>query len=306
MSKINLALISSLLLTFACGQITENKQGEEKNDSIKIIDTTVISEQDTTFKNDDFYYGDDATISNEEWDEDTLNGYIKPKEIDTTNFAFNLKPKGNYDKIKAGIVKERQRLKNLFLLKKDTIWKKQILDSVRNYITKTLLNKIIPHWYGMPWDFAGYSAIPQRGEVGCSYFVSNTLLHMGFNVNRYKLAQQGPENEAKSVDQNYKTYEADEGFLFEEMNMPLLDQIIKENKPGLYFVGLANHVGYLLVYENNLFFIHSNYGTLKVGLEYAKTSEEFLDARYYISKITHNDGLIRKWLLNDKIKVFID
>ena len=158
----------------------------------------------------------------------------------------------------------------------------------------------------MPWDFSGYSAVPQKGEVGCSYFTSNTLLHMGFNVNRYRLAQQGPENEAKSLDQNYKTYEADKDFSNEEMNMPLLNQMVKENEPGLYFVGLSNHVGYLLIYKDELFFIHSNYGPLKVMLEYAETSEEFMDAQYYIAGITHNDDLIRKWLLNKEIKVFRD
>jgi len=55
-----------------------------------------------------------------------------------------------------------------------------------------------------------------------------------------------------------------------------------------------------------LFFIHSNYGTLKVGLEYAKTSEEFIDSQYYLADITYNDNLIRKWLLNEEIKVILD
>ncbi len=296
----------AIFIIIACGQTIKNKQKQEENDSLQTIADTAMHLLDTNLVSDDFYYGDDATISNEEWEEDTLFGYIKPKEIDTANFAFNLKPSGSYKKIKEEIISERQRLNKLYLSKKDSVWKKEILDSANIYVTNTLLNKIIPHWYGMPWDFSGYSAIPQHGEVGCSYFTSNTLLHMGFNVNRYLLAQQGPENEAKSLDQNYKTYKADENFSYEEINIALLKQIIKENKPGLYFVGLSNHVGYLLIHENNLFFIHSNYGTLKVMLEYAETSEEFLDYQYYLAKITHNDELIRKWLLNEEIKVFRD
>lgn len=313
MSKINLILLANLFLSFACSNSTKNRQEQENKDSIQTVVVLENHERDTFTNNDDSYYdddattsNDDATLSNDDWEEDTLTGYIKPKEIDTANFAFNLKPKGNYNKIKAEIVKERLRLNKLYLSKDDTIWQKQILDSARNYVTNTLLNKIIPHWYGMPWDFAGYSAIPQKGTVGCSYFTSNTLLHAGFNVNRYKLAQQEPYNEAKSLDQNYKTYETDEDFSYEKINIALLKQIVKENKPGLYFVGLTNHVGYLLINEGELFFIHSNYGTLQVGLEYAKTSEEFIEARYYLAKITHNDDLIRKWLLNEDIKVFRD
>ena len=296
-------ILTTLFLTFACGQTTRNEQKQEKNDSLKTVAT---NEQDTILDSDDFYYGDDATISNEEWEEDTLSGYIEPKLIDSANFAFNLKPSGNYTKIKAEVISERQRLNKLYLSKKDSVWEEQILDSARSYVTSTLLNKIIPHWYGMPWDFSGYSAVPQKGEVGCSYFTSNTLLHMGFNVNRYKLAQQGPENEAKSVDLEYKSYAYGEDIFEDKIDMRLLDSILHDNKPGLYFVGLSNHVGYLLIHKNELFFIHSNYGTVEVGMEYAKTSEEFIDVQYYIASITHNDDLIRKWLLNEKIKVFRD
>jgi len=137
---------------------------------------------------------------------DTLQFDLKPREIDTANFAFQLEANGNYTKIKAEMRTERLRLQQLYLSKNDSIWKQQILDSARKYLTNALVNKIIPHWYGMPWSFSGYSAIPQIGEVGCSYFVSNTLLHAGFNINRYLLAQQGPLNEAKSIDSSFITY----------------------------------------------------------------------------------------------------
>jgi hypothetical protein len=306
MFKVNLILFAGLFLTLSCAQTTKNHQKQTNTDSLQVSVNLPNNKQGAIAENDNFYYSDDATISNEEWEEDTLSGYIEPKLIDSANFTYKLKPSVNYNKMKASIIAERLRLNKLYLSKKDSVWKKRILDSARNYVTSTLLNKIIPHWYGMPWDFSGYSAVPQKGEVGCSYFISNTLLNMGFNVNRYKLAQQGPENETKSLDQNYKSYLADEDFSYDKMNMTLLNQMVKENKKGLYFVGLSNHVGYLLIHENDLFFIHSNYGTLKVMLEYAETSEEFMDSQYYIAGITYNDDLIRKWLLNEEIKVFRD
>ncbi len=237
---------------------------------------------------------------------DTMAFELVPKEIDTTNFAFQLKPAGNYSQIKLAIKAERLRLSQLFLTAKDSAQKKSILDSARNYITDALVNPLIPHWYGMPWSFSGYSAVPQKGEVGCSYFVSNTLLHAGFNLNRYKLAQQGPMNEAKTIDTNFVTYTNEEFFSGKDVNKKVVRKIVGKNKDGLYFVGLSSHVGYLLIHNKELYYIHSNYGKLAVMLEYAETSQEFVDNQYFVAKITRNDDLIRKWLMNEEIKVYLD
>ena len=302
MKKLKITFLFVLLLLYACNQ---NKKKEQQNKKADSLCFNAIK-QDTSYK-DDFSYGKDAVSSISEYGNDTLYpSYMKSKKIDTLNFSFNLKPKGNYNKIKTEIKKERIRLNKLYLKENDTLWHQQIIDSASKYITNTLINRIIPHWYGMFWDFSGYSAIPQHGSVGCSYFVSNTLLHMGFNVNRYKLAQQGPENEAKSIDINYKHYVSKDELPLGEANNKLINEILQNNKDGLYFVGISNHVGYLLVHKKELFFIHSNYGELSVMLEYAKTSEEFADYQYFVAQITYNNDLIKKWLLNEEIKVFFD
>ena len=71
-----------------------------------------------------------------------------------------------------------------------------------------LVNEIIPHWYGTEWDFNGYTAVPNQGVIACGYFVSTTLLHMGINVNRYKMAQQAGLYEAQTLalsEDNYRT-----------------------------------------------------------------------------------------------------
>ena len=64
--------------------------------------------------------------------------------------------------------------------------------SVKNYLFTTLSKKIFPSWYGTAWDFNGYTEKPLNGEIACGYFVTTTLKHIGFNLNRYKIAQQGP------------------------------------------------------------------------------------------------------------------
>src|SRR5687768_13237846 len=71
-------------------------------------------------------------------------------------------------------------------------------DSLSRLFTSLLTEKLIPHWLTTPWSFEGHTSIPRQGKIACGYFVSTTLLHMGFNVNRYKFAQQLPVNEAKT------------------------------------------------------------------------------------------------------------
>jgi len=64
---------------------------------------------------------------------------------------------------------------------------------------ESLLNRIIPCWNGTKWSFEGHTSVPKTGHIACGYFVSTTLKDIGLNLNRYKLAQQNPLNEAKSL-----------------------------------------------------------------------------------------------------------
>jgi hypothetical protein len=85
-------------------------------------------------------------------------------------------------------------------------------------------------------------------------FCFNDTTHCGFNLNRYRLAQQGPRDEAITINLS------DNLIAFENINP---DDTKKKYLAGLdngiYFVGLDFHVGYLLKEGDNLFFIHSNY-----------------------------------------------
>ena len=64
-------------------------------------------------------------------------------------------------------------------------------DSVMSSVLfNSMIDSIFPAWMGTNWDFNGTSNVPKQGEIACGYFVSTTLKHVGFNLNRYKLAQQ--------------------------------------------------------------------------------------------------------------------
>lgn len=216
-------------------------------------------------------------------------------KVDSTACDLNVSPGKNYKNDKTKIASIRGSLYSKYTHTSDSTSRNAIIDSARAIFTSELLNSLIPYWYGTEWDFEGYTAIPNEGKIACGYFVSTTLKDMGLNVNRYTLAQQSPENEAKSVSIDPKKVTHFTGDnIYEEL--PKL-------RSGLYFVGLYNHVGYIYVHNEIAYFLHSNYIDNKVVIERANDSRAFYSSNYYLSPITWNDELILKWLKKEEVVV---
>jgi hypothetical protein len=213
--------------------------------------------------------------------------------------GFTAKKEGSYDRGRQEILSVRESIQRRYQ------GANVIIDSVdmeraRQAVTLGLIEGIFPHWYGTPWDFDGYTDKPGEGVVACGYFVSTTLKHCGFNVNRFTLAQQWPYHEALtlSLTDTLPAILKPEGGMtkyFQDHRMA----------DGLYFAGLDMHVGYLYRRAPDLFFIHSNYiDSLAVMVEVADSSKAFNNSGlYYIAPITSNDALIRKWILNEPLRV---
>lgn len=221
---------------------------------------------------------------------ETKDSFPTEKRISAVDLGIQLQASNeNYQSLINRIVIEKLALKQAFDAGSID------LDSVRNYFTNTLVNKIIPYWYGMPWDFSGYSAIPGQGTVGCSYFVSTTLEHIGLKVNRYKLAQQAPLGEARTLSLGDSIIEMQLGD-FQNDNL----------KEGLYFVGLsASHVGYLLKKQGIWFFIQSNYDSpQEVLIERLDSSAVFNSyPQFYVVPLTHSDAFLVAWLKGTTINI---
>lgn len=209
--------------------------------------------------------------------------------------TINQKAKSDYSIAKNKIETQRKAIKANYL-KASAQEKKALLQSTKQVITKNLTSSIIPFWYGTKWSFDGYTAIPKQGEIACGYFVSTTLSHAGFKLNRYKLAQKDPKKEAELL-QISGAIE-----VLEKSPSELKKHFIATKKDGLYFVGLNFHVGYLLKENNEVFFIHSNYINHEgVKKESITESKAFESKKYYIVAITENEKLVEKWILNETV-----
>lgn len=159
---------------------------------------------------------------------------------------------------------------------------------------QSLTDSVFPAWMGTKWDFNGISNEPGKGEIACGYFVSTTLKHVGFNLNRYKLAQQGASEVIKVLCGRDKKYAYSKDSAIAKF------KALGDNK--LYVVGLDYHVGYVSVEAGKVYFIHSDFFLGKVVKELAAKSQGFSATRSYVfGEITNNPTLFAKWKNGTKI-----
>lgn len=212
------------------------------------------------------------------------------------------KVEGSYNQLKSAIKTRQQKFQTQYKVASSEAEKNKLIGEASVYVTEQLVNGVFPHWYGTVWSFDGYTAIPNKGEIGCSYFVSTTLLHAGFNLNRYKLAQQGPVSEATSLMLQGTPLRIDIGIDFNEF----IPEVQKKCKDGLYFIGLGHsHVGYIYYIDQEVYFIQSSYGNSRsVVIDYAKESDILTGfGSFTLVPITTNEALMKRWLTGEEILV---
>jgi hypothetical protein len=147
---------------------------------------------------------------------------------------------------------------------------------------------------GTEWDFNGISNVPGKGMIACGYFVSTTLKHIGFNLNRYKLAQQAASTVIDILCDSSKIH----SYSMETA----LKQLTALGNNKLYVLGLDYHVGFIAVESGMVYFIHSDYFNGKVVKEKAKYSQAFKNTSAYVfGEITNNKELLNKWKNGIKI-----
>lgn len=168
---------------------------------------------------------------------------------------------------------------------------------------RILLEEALPAmmrcWLGTPWDFHGTADGPGKGKIACGYFVSTVLRDAGFQVDRYKLAQQPSENilrtflkkEACSltVGEQYDTF-ADN---------------LAHVPPGVYVVGLDTHVAFLLVENGGFRFIHSSGSAPWCVVDEGRDEAQVLRRSNWrmLGNFTGDPGVVKTWLKGGKIAV---
>ncbi len=185
------------------------------------------------------------------------------------------------------------RVKSLDLYQKASAEnKKALLFQLKTRLEKELTQTVFPAWYGTPWDFNGTSNKPGEGKIACGYFVSTTLKHIGYQVNRYQLAQQPSQ---RIITTFVKRSDID---ISSRRSLEHVKKKLMKTGDGIYIVGLDTHVGFIVVNDGTITFIHSSYykPNRQVVAEPYDSKNPLSDSKYrVIGKLFHDEMLI-KWL----------
>lgn len=201
----------------------------------------------------------------------------------------------SYNQIKEEIKNRRSAFKKIIL--SDTSKTDSVIKVAQDYLFNKLTIDVLPSWYGTPWDFNGISNQPKKGQIACGYFVSTPLKHIGFNLNRYRVAQKG----AKEIIETLAGKEGCKTFTNKE-------QIWKEvtNRPdGIYIIGLSSHVGFIEKRKNMVYFTHSNYLTPceVIREEFLTSPAIYLSHIYVLGDLSLSSKVILNWINEISIKV---
>ncbi|MBI1185205.1 hypothetical protein GC194_13100 [bacterium] len=219
--------------------------------------------------------------------------YYVVNEFDTAAEAINVMARGDYDTIINRIVNKKNQLGEQYD-SANKAEKSDIIKQANLLFTQSLLNQVIPHWYGTKWDYNGYTDVPRNGQIACGYFVSTPLRHMGFNLNRYKLAQT----------YSLQAVEVLQGTDVIDLSGQSQDSLVNyllAGTDGFYVIGLDHHIGFMCKHKDKVYMIHSNNTwPSTVCIERAEKSIQIrFSQALVLAKLSNNEQFLKKWILNE-------
>ncbi|MBP7513967.1 MAG: hypothetical protein KA791_05440 [Flavobacteriales bacterium] len=172
----------------------------------------------------------------------------------------------------------------------DSTAKEHLLDSARTILFDALSDKLLPAWYGTPWDFNGTTRVPGEGTIACGYFVNTVLLDAGFDLPRIRWSQLAAEPVILKLAPKAKR--------FRDKPVTAIEAWLTEQGDGLYTVGLDNHVGFITRRSGTSRFVHSNYYHREIGVmaEPLDGDNPFAHSRYRIIGKLLDDNMMEAWL----------
>ncbi len=207
----------------------------------------------------------------------------------------NITP-NSYKELLATLETDRLRLASRYQ-HASTAEQRALIAEARTVLTRSIYDQLFPAWYGTAWDFNGTTEIPQQGKIACGYFVSTVLRDAGSKVERVRLAQQASENIILSLTKDPYVKR------FRRVAIGDFVSAVKAWGPGIYIVGLDNHVGFIVNTVDDVYFVHSSYVEPYMVVKEKAIDSQILAASNYrvLGNVFADDELITSWLLGKAI-----
>lgn len=185
----------------------------------------------------------------------------------------------------------------------------EVRAEARAYLIETIRGDLFPLWLGTPWGLGKNSTATRPHQpgmtVGCSYFVTSILGNAGFTLdNRYRFAQAPALDIQKSLARGDRAVRR-----FLSIPSTELEEKVATFPDGLWLIGLSNHVGFVVVDDGEVRFVHASWsGDRQVTDEdfgSAHAIEVSRKAGYFVSPVivesAENDDLVDSWLRDEPV-----
>lgn len=197
-----------------------------------------------------------------------------------------------YRALIAALAQERKQLAADYLATEAEGERGKIEDQARALL-EARLPELMRCWLGTPWDFNGTTETPGEGKIACGYFVSTVLRDAGFEVERFRLAQQASQNIIATF------LERDEMHITASSSYEKFLQQVIARGPGVRIVGLDSHVAFLIVNpDQSINFIHSSGVRPWAVVDEERSQATVLAASNYrvTGNLTASRQVIQQWL----------
>lgn len=205
----------------------------------------------------------------------------------------------HYKSIRNNIERQRKKLASKYAEARTDDARKLVRAEAYQLLLKSLSEEVWPVWYGTEWDYNGYTNNPRNGLVACGYFVSTTVKHCNFKLNRYDLAKKYSHAIVKSLCDEERIQ------MIRNSDTEALLAYIEDQPNDLYVIGLDNHVGFMLKNDEGIYFVHSSYyDPGYVAKEVADQSSILASSDLYVlGHMASNKELLEKWLKGNTVQV---
>ncbi len=190
--------------------------------------------------------------------------------------------------------------------------RRALLKRLERQMVHVLDNVTLPLWIGTPWDFYGTATAPHQKSIACGYFVVHALQSVGFRFPQnflYRSKKRGPMRIYKFAKQAAGTMarivsRPSQRFVTSRKPITTFKKQLKKMGPGVYVLGLDDHVGLVLYNGKTAVFWHSNYAEPQawVKRENLYNSPVAKASNYRLLAKVHHSWL-RKWMYRTPIRV---
>jgi hypothetical protein len=206
--------------------------------------------------------------------------------------AANNTGDGDYLTVRTRLATQRDVLAGELAAAKTRSERAEVINRAQSILLTAITTELLPAWYGTRWAFHGTSDTPGEGEIACGMFIGTILEHAGFKIDRIALGRLAAEKIALVLtrNRNLKRYR--------DRPATEVETDTINRGPGLYLVGLDNHVAFIHVdTETKAHLIHSTvYGDSNVRTEPLTSDNPFTHSRYRVIAKLLDQEMTTKWL----------